>query len=153
MKRAWVILVSGLALAAMAYGGFYYLCTANFRGMAHDRSPELAWLKVEFHLGDAEFKRISALHEAYVAGCAERCQRIDMTNAALKALLARTNTLTPEIEQMIAAAAQLHAECQRLMLQHCYEVSQTMPPEQGKRYLDWVHERTLHTDTHATMQP
>jgi hypothetical protein len=29
------------------------------------------------------------------------------------------------------------------MLQHFFEVSQTMPPEEGKRYLAWVEEKTF----------
>lgn len=151
MRRAWIILVSGLAAAALAYVCFYHLCTADARHLAHSEAPELAWLKEEFHLGDAEFKRISALHESYLAGCAERCRFIDEKNEALKVMLARTNAVTSEIQQALAEAAQLRAECQKQMLQHFYEVSQSMPPEQGRRYLAWVHERTLHTDAHGTM--
>ncbi len=29
------------------------------------------------------------------------------------------------------------------MMQHFYEVSRAMPPEQGKRYLAWVQSETL----------
>lgn len=152
MKRGWIILISGLAAAALGYFAFYHLCTAGARNMEHGEMPELAWLKAEFHLGDAEFKRVSALHESYLEGCAERCRLIDEKNEALKAMLARTNAVTPEIQQALAEAAQLRGECQKQMLQHFYEVSQSMPPEQGRRYLAWVHERTLHTDTHRTMQ-
>ena len=151
MKRAWVILISGFAAAALAYVGFYHLCLADARHLVHSEAPELSWLKAEFHLGDAEFKRISALHESYLAGCAERCRLIDGKNEALKTMLARTNVVTPEIQQALAEAAQLRAECQRQMLQHFYEVSQSMPPEQGRRYLAWVHERTLPTDAHRMM--
>jgi len=32
------------------------------------------------HLSDAEFTRISQAHEQYLAGCAERCHRIDLKN-------------------------------------------------------------------------
>jgi hypothetical protein len=38
------------------------------------------------------------------------------------------------------------------MLQHFYEVSRTMPPEQGRRYLAWVQERTILADSHEEMQ-
>lgn len=51
--------------------------------------------------------------------------------------------MTPEIEVTVAEAAKLRGECQRDMLQHFLEVSQTMPPEQGRRYLAWISERTL----------
>ena len=152
MKRALIILFSGVAAAALAYFGFYRVGTAEAHNMACCKSPELAWLKSEFHLGDAEFKKISALHGSYLEACAGRCMIIDEKNAALKEMLARTNVVTPEIQRALAEGAQLRAECQRQMLQHFYEVSQSMPPEQGRRYLAWVHERTLHTKTHGTMQ-
>jgi hypothetical protein len=152
MKRAWLILMAGVGGALLAYAGLYYAGTAGCRGMAQSKSPELAWLKDEFHLGNDEFARISKLHESYVAACAERCRRVDMKNMELKQLLASTNAVTPEIAKALAETAQLQAECQKEMLQHFYEVSQTMAPEQGKRYLAWVQERTLSADTHATMQ-
>jgi hypothetical protein len=50
--------------------------------------------------------------------------------------------MTPEIEAAVAESARLRGECQRNMLKHFYEVSRTMPPEQGRRYLAWVQERT-----------
>lgn len=152
MRRAWIILISGLAAAAFGYFAFYHLCMADARNMERSETPELAWLKAEFHLDAAECKRITALHKSYLEGCMDRCRMIDGKNEALKAMLARTNAVTAEIQQALAEAAQLRSECQKQMLQHFYEVSQSMPPEQGRRYLAWVHERTLHTDTHRTMQ-
>ena len=120
MKRALWILTGGVALALLAYGGAYLVCSATSRCMMQSKAPELAWLQKEFHLSDAEFTRVSKLHESYLAGCAERCNRIDAKNAELEKLLAATNTVTPEIEKALHEAAQLRAECQKEMLQHCY---------------------------------
>jgi hypothetical protein len=150
MKRPWLVLIAGLLLALLAYGVSYLVGSAPYRGLQRSPAPELAWLQQEFHLSTAEFDRISKLHEAYLAGCAERCRRIDAKNAELEQLLAATNTVTPAIEQQLQEAARLRAECQKAMLQHFYEVSRTMPPEQGRRYLAWVTARTLGS-THATM--
>ena len=61
----------------------------------------------------------------------------------LQALLARNNTVTPEIEGKLSEAAQIRADCQAAMLAHFCEVSRTMPPAEGKRYLAWVSEKTL----------
>ena len=119
--------------------------------MVESKTPELAWLQQEFHLSDAEFKRISELHEQYLSGCAERCHQIDLKNQELAHLLEATNNVSPEIQRALADAAQLRAQCQSSMLQHFYDVSRTMPPEQGKRYLAWVRSKTLLHDTHATM--
>jgi len=151
MKRPWLILLAGVAAGLLAYLSFYYVSTARCHSLKGNPEPELAWLQAEFHLGDAEFARICQMHESYMSGCAERCRRIDEENEQLKRLLASTNTVTPEIERTLAEAAQLRAECQTKMLQHCYEVSQTMPPDQGKRYLAWVQERTILSDSHSQM--
>ena len=151
MRRPSLILWAGLAVAVLAYCGIYYAGTANSCRMEPGQTPELAWFKQEFHLSDAEFTRISQAHEQYLAGCAERCHRIDLKNQALAQLLAATNNITPEIEKALAESALLRAECQKKMLQHFYEVSRTMPPEQGKRYLAWVQSKTVLTDSHSQM--
>jgi hypothetical protein len=151
MKRSWMTFFGGIALALVAYFGFYLISTARYRSLEKRPEPELAWLQKEFHLGDAEFRRICEMHDAYLTGCAERCHQIDMKNEELKQLLAGTNSVTPEIEKTIVEAAQLRAECQKKMLQHFYEVSRTMPPEQGQRYLAWVQGRTVLCDSHSQM--
>jgi hypothetical protein len=152
MKRPILILIGGIVLGVLAYAGVYRAGTAGSCCLVESKTPELAWLKQEFHLSDAEFTRISQLHEQYLAGCAERCQRIDLKNQDLARLLAATNSVTAEIQQALAESAQLRAQCQSMMLQHFYEVSRTMPPEQGKRYLAWVQSKTLLHDTHQMMQ-
>ncbi len=152
MKRSVLILIGGLVLGALAYAGMYRAGTADSCCRSDDcKAPELAWLKQEFHLTEPEFTRVSQLHEQYLAGCAERCHQIDLKNQELANLLAQTNKVTPQIQQALADAAQLRAQCQSKMLQHFYEVSRTMPAEQGKRYLDWVQSRTLLGDTHSSM--
>src|SRR5712675_2045588 len=143
MKKGVLILVFGLVAAAAAYGCIYFACTASARSLQRTDKPELAWLKEEFNLSDAEFKRVADLHAAYLPQCAEMCRQIDTQSQHLKELLAATNQITPEIEAAIAESSHLRAECQRNMLKHFYEVSRTMPPEQGRRYLAWVQERTF----------
>jgi hypothetical protein len=151
MKRSAAIFLSGIAAATLAYCGIFYAGTARHCGMEKSANPELTWLKEEFHLTDAEFARISQMHEQYFAGCAERCRRIDLKNQELAQLLAATNNVTPAIAQALSESAQLRANCQKEMLQHFYDVSRTMPPEQGRRYLTWVQQQTVLPDTHATM--
>jgi hypothetical protein len=151
MRKPLLILLGGLAVAALAYCGVYYAGTADCCQMAKADAPELAWLKQEFHLTDAEFKRITEMHEAYLSGCAERCRRIDQKNQDLARLLAATNAITPEIEKALSESALLRADCQKKMLQHFYDVSRTMPSDQGKRYLAWVQQKTIPSDTHSQM--
>lgn len=150
MKRPWLILAAGITAALIAYAAAYYAGSASYRGMMVSNTPELAWLKQEFSIPDAEFDRISKLHQAYSAACQERCARIDAKNDQLKSLLAATRTVTPAVEAALREAALLRAECQARMLEHFYLVSETMPPPQRERYLAWVINRTL-GPSHTTM--
>jgi len=142
VKKGVFILLLGLAVAAAAYGCIYLACTSSARSLERSSRPELAWLKEEFNLSDLEFQRVSELHAAYLPQCAEMCLQVDAQNQRLRALLAATNEMTAEIESAIAESARLRGQCQRNMLQHFYQVSRTMPPEQGRRYLEWVQDRT-----------
>jgi hypothetical protein len=89
-------------------------------------------------LSDAEFKRVSELHAAYLPQCQEMCRKIDAQNVQLQSRIAGATNVTPEIESGLMEASRLRADCQTMMLRHFIQVSQTMPPEQGRRYLAWV---------------
>lgn len=143
MKSIVGILVAGLFLSVSAFCGFYFLGTVSPRAILKEQTPELAWLKNEFNLSATELARISRLHDAYQPHCKEMCRRIDAQNARLKQLLAATNQITSQIEAALAESARLRAECQREMLRHFFEVSRTMPTEQGRLYLAWISERTF----------
>jgi hypothetical protein len=146
MKRGIAILILGVALAGAAYGCIYTVCMSPARAMERSARPELVWLKEEFHLSDAEFKRVSELHAAYLPHCREMCRKIDEQNAHLQSLLAGATNATPEIDAALVEVAQLRSGCQRMMLRHVFEVSQTMPPEEGRRYMSWVKEKVFAPD-------
>ena len=146
MKRGVFILVLGVVAAAAAYGCIYFACTASARSLQRSDQPELAWLKEEFNLSDAEFNRVSELHAAYLPQCRDMCRQIDAQNVHLQKLLADTTNVTPEIDAALADAARMRSDCQRMMLRHFVQVSQTMPPEQGRRYLAWVEAKAFLPD-------
>jgi len=149
-KAGWVLL-AGLLIAGAAYWGTYRAGTAACHTLERSNTPELAWLKEQFHLGDAEYGRIVQMHETYLSGCAQRCRLIDAKNLQLKQLLVATNAMTLEITRALDEAAQMKAECQKQMLAHFYAVSQMMPPDQGRQYLAWVQAKTVLTDSHQGM--
>ena len=151
MRRSLFILMTGFLLAVAAYAGLYFVVTARYHSMETSPEPELAWLKREYHLSDKDFDRICQMHDAYMSGCAERCRLIDEKNSELRKFLAETNAVTPQVEQTLAEAASLRAECQKKMLNHFFEVSRMMPPEQGRRYLAWVQDKTILADSHQQM--
>ncbi|MBI1176294.1 periplasmic heavy metal sensor [bacterium] len=143
MKRGLLILMVGLMAAGAAYACIYFVCTAPARSLEQSAKPELAWLKEEFNLSDAEFKRVSDLHAAYLPQCQEMCRKIDAQNVELQKLLADATNVSPQIEAALAEASRLRADCQTMMLRHFIQVSQTMPPEQGRRYLAWVKDKAF----------
>jgi hypothetical protein len=142
VKRVIAILVSGLLVACAGYCGFYFLGTASHRSLLANKTPELLWLKKEFNLSDAEFTRVSRLHETYLPQCRERCRHIASLNEKLAQLVTSGTQMTPEIENLLAERGKMRADCQAEMLKHFFAVSRTMPPEQGKRYLLWVQSQT-----------
>ena len=142
MKRGLLILTLGLVGAVVAFCCVYRMGTATPRALRQSAQPELAWLKHEFNLGDAEFKRISVLHAGYLPQCQERCRRVDELNDKLTNALATATHVTPDIETLLKERAQMRATCQSEMLKHFFEVIRTMPPEQGQRYLAWVRDNT-----------
>ena len=142
MKRALTILIGGLLVACAAYCLLYLAGTAAHRKLFASQTPELLWLKKEFNLSEAEFVRIEQLHQAYLPQCQERCLRIEEINDKISKAVRSTTKLTADIERLLAERARMRADCQAEMLKHFFEVSRTMPPEQGRRYLTWVQEQT-----------
>src|ERR1041385_9284483 len=133
MKRSVLILILGLFVGLCAYCGFYFAGTASRRALLESESPELAWLKKEFNLSEAEFARVVQLHDAFRSDCAAICQRIEAKNEELKELLAKKEHWTAEIEAKLTEAGELRVQCQKNMLRHFLEVSRSMPPDQGPR--------------------
>lgn len=143
MRRSWLVIIGGMVLAFIGYVCIYLHGTTAQRSVEQSPRPEFAWLQKEFQLTDAQFARVMELHNAYAPKCEEMCRIIDAKNAQIQKLLAATNIITPEIKQALTQAAEIRAECETAMLDHFYKVAQTMPPEQGRRYLEWVQQETL----------
>ena len=132
MKKPLLVMVTGLLLAIVAYGGLFIARTAG----GHSEAPsELLWLRQEFGLSDQEFARIRDLHEGYLPECARMCAQIDDANKELESLVLDSDKVTPQITDKLAEISRIRQECQTQMLRHFYAVSQAMSPEQGRRYM------------------
>lgn len=138
MNKGVLILAFGLVAAAAAYGCMYFACTASARSLQQNAQPELAWLKEEFNLSAADFKRVSELHAAYLPECRDMCREIDAQSVKVQTLLSGATNMTSEISGALTESARLRSQCQTMMLRHFFQVSQTMPPAPGHRYLSWV---------------
>jgi hypothetical protein len=85
--------------------------------------------------------------------CAEMCVRIAAKKQELAKALANDTNVTANAQKKLTELGELRAQCQVQMLQHFTEVSQTMPPEQGRRYLAEMQRLTLglHEQTEQSM--
>jgi hypothetical protein len=134
MRRLVVI----LALAGLLGLGAYFLsygiarCTFCQAPDAHDPS---SWMRQEFHLSDAQYAQVKQLEAGYHPHCAMMCGQIDQTHLVLKNLILANETVTPEIEAALKKDGEVQEQCREDMLRHFYEVSQALPPAEGKRYL------------------
>jgi len=150
MMRPVLILLLGALIGAGGYWVAFSSTGPKSAFIREDNMPALGWLKQEFKLSDADYRKVCDMHREYLSGCAERCAKIDEQSARLRSLMADAQGVTAEIEQALAEVARLRADCQKQMLVHCFKVSQTMPPEQGRRYLEFV-EKTIIGDAHSQM--
>ena len=145
-QRLFVIVAILFATIAAGFGAFWictFFGTADLRAVSSDRGAELVWLRREFHLTDAQFQRIQALHTAYVGKCDLMCQRIMDANAVLDAAISRNRRVTPEVQQAMAEVARVQQECQQSMLAHIYEISEQMNPSSAEQYLKMMKQKII----------
>jgi hypothetical protein len=143
MRRS-LIIVLAVVLASTAIVGLTSALTKRICAQSLVRpGDDLAWLRLEFRLSDSEMERIRQLHEGYLPKCRELCDRIAARKKELQIALDGAKSLTPAAEQKLAEIGSLRAQCQAQMLRHFFEVSQAMPPNQGRRYLAEMERLTL----------
>jgi len=132
-------LVAVLALAALLGLAAYFLCYGVARSTfcpAPDARDASSWVRWEFHLNDTQYAQVKKLDTEYYPHCVEMCDQIRQSHLALKNLILTSPTMTAEIEAALKTDSAIQQECREDMLRHFYEVSQAMPPAEGKRYLE-----------------
>jgi hypothetical protein len=143
MRRSFLILFGTLAFAAAVFAGSFLFTRQIWVSRMANPADNLEWLRQEFKLTDADMARVRSLHELYSPRCAEMCSRIAAKKAELEAALAGSTNVSASARQKLVELGELRAQCQAQMLQHFIEVSQAMPPEQGRRYLAEMERLTL----------
>jgi hypothetical protein len=142
MKRPLTIVVLAFFFVTVTFAASYViaqrLCARHVV-----QADGLDWLRQEFRLGEAELARVQALHQGYLPKCAEMCARIAAKKKELEQVLAGQTNVSTTVEQKLSELGVLRAQCQTEMLRHFIEVSQAMPPEQGRRYLAEMKRVTL----------
>jgi hypothetical protein len=100
-----------------------------------DQQPELAWLKSELQLKDAEISKVRAMHLEYRPKCLEMCKRIAQARMNLQAVSQSERAWTPALERAILEHAKVQADCKREMLKHLYDTAAVLRPEKAERFL------------------
>jgi hypothetical protein len=143
MNRSLVILLGALALGAVIFGGAYRASQRACQLCGGQTADDLAWLQTEFHLSEVEMANVRKLHAGYEPQCMAMCALVAAKKTELAAALAGATNVTAEAQNRLSELHALRAQCQTQMLQHFFEVSRTMPPEQGRRYLAEMEKLTL----------
>jgi hypothetical protein len=153
MKRSLLILVLALLAGSALFASSYLMSRRVCEACGSGSNDNVEWLQREFHLNTADMDRMRQLHDGYLPKCAAMCEQIAAKKQELDATLAGSTNITLEAKQKLNELALLRAECQAHMLQHFIEVSQAMPPEQGRRYLSEMERLTIgaHEQTEQTM--
>jgi hypothetical protein len=135
VKRPLLILVIVVLAGSALFAGSYFMSRRVCETCGTRSTDNLDWLREEFHLSDAEMARMHELHDGYMPKCGEMCAQIAAKKLELDEALAGTTNISSVATQKLTELAILRSQCQAQMLQHFIEVSQAMPPEQGRRYL------------------
>ena len=135
MNRSLLILIGALALGAAIFAGSFFTARHTTMMCCEKPADDLNWLRLEFHLGDAEMARIREMHEGYLSKCAELCAKIAAKKRELHSLVGTGTNLTAEAQAELNEIVCLRAQCQGQMLEHFVAVSRVMPPELGARDL------------------
>jgi hypothetical protein len=97
--------------------------------------PELHWLQNWLELDADQAQKVKTLHLAYLPKCEELCHRVQLSNDDLLKLSARHSTMDAAMRKAIEERAKLNAECQEALLEHVYQISACLTPDQSKKYL------------------
>jgi hypothetical protein len=143
VRRSLIILIGVLAVGVAIFGGSYFLAQWLCARQMSNPADDLAWLRQEFRLSDAEMARVRKLHDGYLPKCGEMCAKIEAKKREVDQALAGATNVTAAVQQQVMELSELRAQCQLQMLRHFAEVSQVMPPEQGRRYLAEMQRLTL----------
>lgn len=143
MNRSLILLFGAFALGVAIFVGAYFVSQRACLMCQTATSDNLAWLKMEFHLSDVEMSRIRKLHADYEPQCMEMCAQVAAKKRELADALANATNVTTEAQSKLSELHALRAQCQTQMLRHFFEVSRTLPPEQGRRYLAEMEKLTL----------
>ena len=144
MKQIGIVLIAALVSALC---GFYLVQrrhAAGIEALSGTRGDDLAWIRTEFGLNDAQFTAVKTLHADYSGVCAKHCADIAAAQQRLQALVA-ANGSAAELETARREIAALEDVCNTATRAHIHRVAAAMPTGQGERYIALVEPHLAHS--------
>jgi hypothetical protein len=136
MRRRVFILVLALFMGVVAFALMRGHTGTARRDVLAREMPELAWMRSELGLTDAQYESVSQLHAAYLPRCEAMCRRIADARADVEARARASREMTPDLQAALRRSAMTEADCRQAMLVHLYQTAAELEPEQAQRYLE-----------------
>ncbi len=141
-----MIVLGALAVGGALFAGSFAISQSLCRDCVQESPGGLHWLQNEYRLNDGEMARIQKLHKDYLSQCDAMCRMIAAKQQEVKTALNNATNVNPVAQQKLDELAACRVHCQSQMLQYFINVSQIMPPEEGRRYLADMERNTLGPD-------
>ncbi|RXK53034.1 hypothetical protein ESB00_15080 [Oleiharenicola lentus] len=138
MKRVLLTLLLGLATGTAVHYAYFDF---HHRG-ADTLEGKLAWIRTELNLSDAQFARISALHQASHPRLQHMAEQVAQMQAEFAEFerTRRTNDRVNFLEfaRFVESRRELNRECLDSTRQLVLASAEVMTPEQRERYIKLV---------------
>lgn len=123
-------------LTAAAAGSALWATREGLRPRESPQQVGLRWLKDEYHLDDATFEKVSALHRDYFRQCDKMCRQINEADRPLLWRARHRNRQPDEVDAQLARDQIVCGDCEKAATEHLKQVAALMPGESGQRFLE-----------------
>lgn len=149
MKKWFIFLAVALIAGGVAFTLMRSHKVAERQALMRDCLPELAWVRTDLKLTDAQLAQVSSLHTAYLPQCMEMCRKISAARSKVTWAANHSSQVGAELETAIREHAETQAQCQQAMLRHLYETAALLNKDQSARFLETMIPEALEFDSHA----
>ncbi len=123
-------------LTAAAAGAALWATRESLRPGENPQEVGLLWLKDEYHLDDATFEKVSALHRDYFRQCDKMCRQINEADRPLLWRARHRNRQPGELDAQLARDQIVCGDCEKAATEHLRQVARLMPASSGQRFLN-----------------
>lgn len=123
-------------LTAAAAGAALWATRESLRPRENPQEVGLRWLKDEYHLDEATFEKVSAMHRDYFRQCDKMCRQIDEADRPLVWRARHQKRRPDELTAQLTRDQLVCGDCEKAATEHLKQVAALMPGESGQRFLE-----------------